>query len=85
MTKPALKREMIDYVGMRRVFLETKDTRLFEHPYGPRYPDAVGMIFRKRWVSGPDLSDTDKAIVKEIRPNIFPDLSPNKKLKNNLA
>lgn len=63
------KREMINYVGMPRLYLETADYRLFTHPFGPPispYEDAVGAIFRS-WGE----SERSKAFVKSIVPNIF--------------
>lgn len=71
MNKGTTNRETINYIGMPRLFLETADKRLFEHPYGPNYSQAVGKIFASRWVSGPDESDVSQAFVEEIIPNVF--------------
>jgi len=69
------KSKAIRYVGLPKLYLETADCRLFVHPYGPQYDEAVGRIYQLAWVSGPDLSETKVAYVKSIVSNIFDKVS----------
>lgn len=64
-------RKIIDYRKTKQLYLQTADTRLYEHPYGPTYPKAIGKIFR--WVSTElgDAADADQAFVKNVSPDIF--------------
>ena len=65
------KRQVIKYVGLLKLYLETADYRLFEHPYGPQYDEAVGRIYQLTQASGPDLSETKIAHVKSIISDVF--------------
>lgn len=67
--KQEVEREMINYVGMPRLYLETADRRLFTHPFGPPispYEEAVGKISQSYGES-----ETKAAFAKSIIPNIF--------------
>jgi len=60
------QQEMIDYVGMINLYLETADHRIFISPYGPRYDDAVGRVYQLV-PSGPiphDKAEANVAFVK---------------------
>jgi len=65
------RRQVIKYVGLKKLYLETADCRLFEHPYGPQYDEAIGRIYQLTQASGLDLSEAKIAYVKSIISDVF--------------
>lgn len=65
-----------DFTKPLILYLETQDTRLFVHPYGPMYDDAVGKVYELHPGGAPPFFDsaTDFGFVKSIEPK-FPDAS----------
>lgn len=63
--------ELINYAETKQVYLETGDYRLYEHPYGPRYPEAVGKVFRWTSTERGNAADADEAFVKSVSPDVF--------------
>ncbi len=61
----------VDFTRASLLRLETIDTRLFAHPYGPKYNDAVGRLYKIRpGGAGPDDSELTLGYVKSITPNL---------------
>ena len=61
-------KEFIEYVGKPLIYLEIADRRMVIEPYGPRYPQAVGRIFRLVPGGAPPIGDSeaDVAFVDEF-------------------
>lgn len=60
-------RVFVNFTRVPFLYLETIDTRLYVHPYGPRYNDAIGRLYRIR--PGGD-SELTLGYVKSITPNL---------------
>lgn len=60
--------ELIDYIDQPLVYLEVADRRTVLEPYGPRYPKAVGRIYRLVPGGAPPIGDSeaDIAFVDEL-------------------
>lgn len=67
MNRKKPKREIVNYVGMKCLHLETAD----HQPYGPAYPEAIGKIFRLDADPISDTIDTKVAFVKYASPEIL--------------
>jgi len=61
-----------DFTKPRILYLETQDTWLFLHPYGPMYDDAVGKVYELHPGGAPPFFDsaTDFGFVKSITPQL---------------
>ena len=61
-----------DFTKSNTLYLETKDTQHYLHPYGPRYNDAVGKIYELHIGGCPPFFDssTDFGFVKSITPKL---------------
>lgn len=61
-----------DFSKPRILYLETQDTRLFVHPYGPMYDAAVGKVYELHPGGCPPFFDsaTDFGFVKSIEPKL---------------
>ena|SRR3972149_4815600 len=57
------------FMGRNLLYLETEDTRLFVHPYGPEHDDAIGRIYQLiPGGAGPDDSERTLGYVKNLSP-----------------
>lgn len=60
-----------DFTKDLLLYLETKDTRLFVHPYGPMYDDAEGRLLKVYpGGAGPEDSEFTVGYVKTIIPEL---------------